>query len=135
MLKYRGDYNENATQKTAVLRTISSKISTYLHEIDADSQEDDLDFDDEEWMNHPTKPSLAHVILDLLLSPTYRLPRTVTTVRTYEDRNCFSVCPRCKKVIEYEYQSYCGSCGQYLDWSKLDGAEEEFIGWDGVEES
>ena len=70
MLKYRGDYNENATQKTAVLRTISSKISTYLHEIDADSQEDDLDFDDEEWMNHPTKPSLAHVILDLLLSPT-----------------------------------------------------------------
>ena len=29
---------------------------------------------------------------------------------------------------------YCGNCGQSLDWSKLDDAEEEFIGWDGVED-
>lgn len=90
---------------------------------------------DDVWEDTSEKRSLVHTILDLLLSPTYRLPRTVTTVRIYEDRNCFSVCPRCKKVIEYEYQSYCGSCGQYFDWSKLDGAEEELIGWDGVEES
>ena len=90
---------------------------------------------DDVWEDTSEKRSLVHTILDLLLSPTYRLPRTVTTVQIYEDRNCFSVCPRCKKVIEYEYQSYCGSCGQYLDWSKHDGAEEEFIGWDGVEES
>ena len=82
----------------------------------------------------PEKRSLAHTILDLLLSPTYRLPMTVNTVRIYQDRNCFSVCPRCKKVIEYEYQSYCGNCGHYLDWSKLDDAEEEFIGWHGLED-
>ena len=121
-------------KKSAILKTISSKISTYLHAIDADPQEDDSDFDDEEWMECPTKPTLAHIIIDLLLSPTYRLPMTVNIVRIYKDRNCFSVCPRCKKVIEYEYQSYCGNCGQYLDWSKLDDATEEFIGWDGVEE-
>ena len=72
---------------------------------------------DDVWEDTSEKRSLVHTILDLLLSPTYRLPRTVTTVQIYEDRNCFSVCP------------------QYLDWSKLDGAEEEFIGWDGVEES
>ena len=53
-------------KKSAILKTISSKISTYLHEIDADPQEDDSDFDDEEWMACPTKPSFAHVILDLL---------------------------------------------------------------------
>lgn len=75
---------------------------------------------DDVWEDTSEKRSLVHTILDLLLSPTYRLPRTVTTVRIYEDRNCFSVCPRCKKVIEYEYQSYCGSCGQHLDRSKLD---------------
>ena len=121
-------------KKFAVLKTIFSKIGAYLHKIDAVPQEDESDFDDEEWMDLPTKPSLAHVILDLLLSPTYRLPMTVNIVRIYKDRNCFSVCPRCKKVIEYEYQSYCGNCGQYLDWSKLDDATEEFIGWDGVEE-
>lgn len=90
-------------KKSAILKTISSKISTYLHEIDADPQEDDSDFDDEEWMDYPVKPTLAHVILDILLSPTYRLPMAVNTVRIYKDRNCFSVCPRCKKVIEYEY--------------------------------
>lgn len=89
---------------------------------------------DDAWEDIPEKRPLAHTILDLLLSPTYRLPRTVNTVRIYHDRNCFSVCPRCKGVIEYDFQSYCGNCGQHIDWSKLDDAEEEFIGWDGVED-
>lgn len=83
-------------KKSAILKTISSKISTYLHEIDADPQEDDSDFDDEEWMACPTKPSFAHVILDLLLSPTYQLPRTVNAIRIYRDRNCFPICPRAR---------------------------------------
>ena len=61
---------------------------------------------DDVWENIPEKRSLAHTVLDLLLSPTYRLPRTVNTVRIYKDRNCFSVCPRCKHVIEYEYDFY-----------------------------
>lgn len=83
---------------------------------------------DDAWTGTPEKRTLSHTILDLLRSPTYRLPRTVATVRIYKDRNCYSVCPRCTEVIEYEYQSYCGNCGQYLDWSKLDDAEEEFTG-------
>lgn len=87
------------------------------------------------WEDPPEKRSLARTIIDLLLSPTYRFPRTVTTVRIYKGRNVFSVCPRCRNVIEYDYQSYCGSCGQYLDWSKIDNAEEQFIGWNGVEEN
>ena len=82
----------------------------------------------------PEKRSLAHVILDLLLSPTYRLPRTVNAIRIYRDRHCFPICPRCKMVIEYEYQSYCGNCGQYLVWSKLEDAEKIFIGWSGVDD-
>ena len=60
-------------KKFAVLKTTSSKIGAYLHKIDAVPQEDDSDYDDEEWMDHPTKPSLFHVIFDLLLSPTYPL--------------------------------------------------------------
>ena len=87
---------------------------------------------DDIWEDIPEKRSLTHTVLDLLLSPTYRLPGTVNTVRIYKDRNCFPICPRCKMVIGYEYQSYCGNCGQSLDWSKLDDAEEEFIGWDDV---
>ena len=117
-------------KKFAVLKTIFSKIGAYLHKIDAVPQEDESDFDDEEWMDHPTKPSLAHVILDLLLSPTYRLPKTVTAVRIYRDENIFS----CDVCIEREYQGHCHRGGQYLDWSKLEDAEEIFIGWSGVED-
>ena len=56
-------------KKSAILKTISSKSSTYLHTIDADPQEDDSDFDDKEWMDYPTKPTLAHVILNVIAGP------------------------------------------------------------------
>lgn len=121
-------------KKFAALKTISSKIGAYLHKIDAVPQEDNSDFDDEEWMDCPTKPTLAHTILDLLLSPTYRLPRTVTAVRIYRDENIFFVCPRCDVCIEREYQGYCHQCGQCLDWSKLEDAEGILIGWSDLED-
>ena len=89
---------------------------------------------DDVWEDTSEKRSLVHTILDLLLSPTYRLPKTVTAVRIYRDENIFSVCPRCDVCIEREYQGYCHRCGQYLDWSKLEEAEEIFIGWSGVED-
>ena len=58
------------------------------------------------WEDTPEKRPLTHAILDILLSPTYRLPMAVNTVRIYKDRNCFSVCPCCRKVIEYVYDFY-----------------------------
>lgn len=134
MLKYEVIIKKMLLKKFAALKTISSKISTYLHEIDAVPQEDDSNLEDEEWMDYPVKPTLAHVILDLLLSPTYRLPKTVSAVRIYRDENIFSVCPRCDVCIEREYQGYCHRCGQHLDWSRLEDAEEIFIGWSGVKD-
>ena len=86
------------------------------------------------WEDIPEKRPLAHTILDLLLSPTYRLPRTVTAVRIYRDENIFSVCPRCDVCIEREYQGYCHQCGQCLDWSKLEDAEGILIGWSDFED-
>ena len=86
------------------------------------------------WEDIPEKRPLAHTILDLLLSPTYRLPKTVTTVRIYRDENIFAVCPRCDVCIERECQGYCHRFGQHLDWSKLEDAEEIFIGWSGFED-
>ena len=50
-------------KKFAVLKTISSKIGACLHKIDAIPPEDDSDFEDEEWIDYPTKPTLSHVIL------------------------------------------------------------------------
>lgn len=120
-------------KKFAALKTISSKIGAYLHKIDAVPQEDNSDFDDEEWMDCSIKTTLAHTIFDLLLSPTYRLPGTVTAVRIYRDENIFSACPRCDVCIEREYQGYCHQCGQCLDWSKLEDAEGILIGWSDFE--
>lgn len=56
-------------KKFAILKTISSKIDTCLHKINVNLQEDSSDFDDEEWMDYPTRPTLPHIVLDLLLSP------------------------------------------------------------------
>lgn len=80
------------------------------------------------------RPSLLHIILAVLHSLTYRVPKPVTKVRIYRDKNCYAVCPRCNSSIEYEYQLFCGCCGQHLEWSMLDEAEEEFIGWNGRED-
>ena len=41
---------------------------------------------DDIWEDIPEKRSIPRTILDLLLSPTYHLPRTVNTVRIYKDR-------------------------------------------------
>ena len=110
-------------------------MNTYPDDSNFDSvdiNEDDSDFDDVE-MDFPTHPPRHRFIIDLLLSHTFRIPKQVTKVRIYRDRNMFAVCPRSDNSMEYEYQLYCGWCGQCLDWSKLDEADEEFIGWNGVE--
>lgn len=94
--------------------------------------EDDCIEDDIE-MNRPIRPSRHRFIIDLLLSYTFRMPKPVTKVRVFSDRNMYAVCPRCNISMEYEYQLYCNRCGQHLEWSKYDEAEEEFIGWNGAE--
>lgn len=104
MLKCEVIIMKTLLKKFAILKTISSKIDTCLHKINVNLQEDSSDFDDKEWMDYPTRPTLAHVILDLLLSPTYRLHKTVTAVRIYRDESIFAVCPRCDVCIEREYQ-------------------------------
>ncbi|OKZ67874.1 MAG: hypothetical protein BHV93_15205 [Clostridiales bacterium 52_15] len=65
---------------------------------------------------------------------TFRIPKPVTKVRIYRDRNMYAVCPRCDNAMEYEYQLYCNHCGQHLEWSKYDEAEEEYIGWNSTED-
>ena len=69
-----------------------------------------------------------HVVYDIIIAPSYRIPKKVKKIRVHPD-NCFlGVCPRCNKSIDREYQDFCNCCGQMLDWSKLDEAEEEWIG-------
>lgn len=46
----------------------------------------------------------------------YRTAMTVTEVVRYPDGNTFPVCPKCDIPFEYEYQAFCASCGQKLEW-------------------
>ncbi len=59
---------------------------------------------------------------------TYRLPLKVTEVRVFRSPVCgttgYYVCPRCKTTMEREYMAYCSRCGQRLDWSDCENAQE-----------
>ena len=69
-----------------------------------------------------------HAVYDIIIAPSYRIPKKVKKIRVYPDNCFFGVCPRCNNSIDREYQTFCNCCGQRLDWSKLDEAEEEWIG-------
>ena len=69
-----------------------------------------------------------HVVYDIIIAPSYRIPKTVKKIYVYPDNCFFGVCPRCNNSIDREYQTFCNCCGQRLDWSKLDEAEKEWIG-------
>lgn len=79
---------------------------------------------EEDWLDDSSTLSLA---------PIFRIPLSITEVRVYKSRDAYAICPRCKNVIEFDYQLYCSNCGQCLDWSKYDDAKEIYSGWDGVE--
>lgn len=86
-----------------------------------------LDWFDENW-NLDVKP---HIVLrELLLSPTYRIPRRVRVVCSYKGGLDFSKCPRCGSTMEREYQYCCDRCGQRLSWRDFDEAEVVYVDWD-----
>lgn len=71
--------------------------------------------------------SFLQAAYDIIIAPSYRIPKKVKKIRVYPDNCFFGVCPRCNKSIDREYQDFCNCCGQRLDWSMLDEAEEEHI--------
>ena len=56
----------------------------------------------------------------------------VTTLRFHgDDPLPFSVCPRCKKSLDREFQKYCDNCGQKLSWNRFKSGcliEEHILG-------
>lgn len=93
-----------------------------------------FEYTDDEWdtMDKTARRKVSEVILDLLLSPTYRIPMPVTEIHIYWDQCSYPLCPQCKITMVREYQRFCDRCVQQLDWSKFEDAKEVYIGWDGV---
>lgn len=113
------------------MNTDTNKSAADNSDIDLFDEDDCIE--DEIELDCPIHPTRHRSIIDLLLAHTFRIPKPVTKVRIFSDRNLYAVCPRCNISMEYEYQLYCNRCGQHLEWSKYDEAEEEFIGWNGTE--
>lgn len=93
-----------------------------------------LEYSDDEFnaLDKSTRRKASEIIIDLLLSPTYRIPIPVTEVHIYRDRSSYPLCPRCKSTMEREYQRFCDRCGQRLNWDQFEDSKEVYIGWDGV---
>lgn len=62
----------------------------------------------------------------------YRIPRPVTKVVSFQQGGCYPVCPRCSRSMEREYMAYCNRCGQRLSWNVLVWAEVQDL--DGAED-
>ena len=77
---------------------------------------------------------LFGVFLDLLISPSFRLPRIASKTSVVRDETAYPLCPRCRITMEREYQFFCRRCGQRLDWSEYRSAGIEYVGWDGPSE-
>ena len=59
----------------------------------------------------------ASVYFQLML--TYRIPMRVETaviLPKWPQDDIYYQCPRCQRLLEREFLSYCSSCGQCLDW-------------------
>ena len=62
------------------------------------------------------KPSFFHAL-------SYRIPLPVVEVVVFSSGDGYYVCPRCDRLLEREYMSYCNCCGQCLAWELLDHAK------------
>ena len=83
-----------------------------------------FEYTDDEWdtMDKTARRKVSEVILDLLLSPTYRIPMPVTEIQSV----------LLSSLPTVQDQRFCDRCVQQLDWSKFEDAKEVYIGWDGV---
>lgn len=48
--------------------------------------------------------------------PEYELGFRKPMLVIHYNRFGYSICPRCGDWVEHRYQSFCGACGQRLQW-------------------
>jgi len=51
----------------------------------------------------------------------FREKKRITEYVVYGDKSLYYQCPTCDSAIDRDYQSYCSSCGQCLNWTGFRG--------------
>ena len=57
----------------------------------------------------------------------YRIPFEIKKISIQQNEYSFPICPRCKDVIDREYQSFCDRCGQRLAWNWYDEGKVKVV--------
>lgn len=112
--------------KITVLKTMNPNIEDT--EDIFDIFEEAFDEEEEEISAAERFRGCIRMVYELMIAPTYRIPRLVKKICVYPDECLFGVCPRCGISVEREFQSFCDRCGQKLDWSQLNKAEWVWVG-------
>lgn len=66
----------------------------------------------------------------VLTLASFRVPKSVTELKVFPDcygRPAYYVCPRCGLTMEREFISFCGRCGQRLDWRGYQSAKIIYV--------
>ena len=68
-------------------------------------------------------------------SISYRQPMQVREILVcpghmydFNIKHIYPICPRCGVSFEYDYQNYCGHCGQRLKWTGYSKAKLRYAG-------
>ena len=73
--------------------------------------------------------TLTDISVLFQLMMTYRVPMMVKNAvgfKRWPEDEIYYRCPRCQKLLEREFMSYCSSCGQCLDWSEYRKARRAY---------
>lgn len=71
--------------------------------------------------------NISQFILNLLLSPSYRIPRKVSEIHVFWNDDAYALCPHCNQCLDRDFQAFCDCCGQCLDWSVIEKAKIVYI--------
>ncbi len=67
-------------------------------------------------MKYPEMLNKVNFIRDQLA---FRIPRRISAYMIGEDKYSTFFCPSCNTPIARDFQSFCCSCGQALDWEGI----------------
>ena len=73
--------------------------------------------------HYPYNPKMLERINFILKQIAFRIPRKIETIVRDSQGYSLFICPSCNMPIGRDYQEFCSSCGQHIDWSDIEFAD------------
>ena len=69
---------------------------------------------------YPYNPRMLDKVDFIREQLAFRVPRKITNIVRDGDGFSTFYCPSCGHAIGRDYQEFCSSCGQHIDWSDIE---------------